>query len=54
LIPNLPHERQLLLDVFLLEKAVHELGNELANRPVDPGVLAEAILYLLETLGQTE
>jgi maltose alpha-D-glucosyltransferase / alpha-amylase len=47
----LPHElaeRQALLDVFVLEKAVYELGYELANRPEWAFIPARGILALLD------
>ena len=47
-LPREPEERQLLLDLFLLEKAVYELGYELANRPAWAGIPLEGILALLE------
>ena len=47
-LPREHEERQLLLDIFLLEKAVYELGYELANRPAWAGIPIEVILALLE------
>jgi maltose alpha-D-glucosyltransferase/alpha-amylase len=42
-------EIQLLLDVFLLEKAVYELGYELNNRPTRVRVPLAGILQILES-----
>jgi predicted trehalose synthase len=33
LLPTAPEDRRLLLDVFVLEKALYELRYELENRP---------------------
>ena len=46
-LPDDPAERQILLDVYLLEKAVYELGYELANRPDWADIPAEGILDLI-------
>jgi len=46
-LPRAPEERQQLLDVFLLEKAVYELRYELANRPDWVRIPLEGILELL-------
>ncbi|NQW22666.1 MAG: maltose alpha-D-glucosyltransferase [SAR202 cluster bacterium] len=50
--PLIPTEReplQLLLDVFLLEKAVYEVGYELNNRPDWLSVPLQGIIQLLES-----
>ena len=51
LIPQSPEEKQTLLDVFLLEKAVYELGYELNNRPTWVRVPLQGILRILEPRG---
>jgi maltose alpha-D-glucosyltransferase/alpha-amylase len=43
-----PEEVELLLDVFMLEKAVYELGYELNNRPDWLNVPLQGILELLQ------
>ncbi|MBP7147946.1 MAG: maltose alpha-D-glucosyltransferase [Acidobacteria bacterium] len=47
LAPRDPGQRELLLEVFLLEKAVYELGYELNNRPLWAGTPLRGILQLL-------
>ena len=45
-----PHERgelQVLLDTFVLEKAIYELGYELNNRPAWIGIPLRGIEHLL-------
>jgi len=51
IIPQSRDEVQLLLDVFLLEKAVYELDYELNNRPTWVCVPAQGILRTLEWRG---
>ncbi len=46
-LPRGVEARQLLLDVYLLEKALYELGYELGNRPVWARIPIEGILELL-------
>jgi maltose alpha-D-glucosyltransferase/alpha-amylase len=48
-LPGERTDRQVLLDVFLLEKAIYELGYELNNRPEWVEVPVQGILQLLET-----
>jgi maltose alpha-D-glucosyltransferase/alpha-amylase len=48
-IPQSRTELQTLLDVFLLEKAIYELGYELNNRPAWLSVPLHGILRTLET-----
>jgi maltose alpha-D-glucosyltransferase/alpha-amylase len=48
-LPEERTDRQVLLDVFLLEKAVYELGYELNSRPEWVEVPLQGILQLLET-----
>ncbi|MCC6124803.1 MAG: maltose alpha-D-glucosyltransferase [Pirellulales bacterium] len=48
-LPHSPEEVQTLLDVFLLEKAVYELGYELNNRPAWIRVPLYGILRTLES-----
>jgi maltose alpha-D-glucosyltransferase/alpha-amylase len=47
-LPSTPDETQLLLDIFLLEKAVYELGYELNNRPGWVQIPLRGILRLLD------
>jgi maltose alpha-D-glucosyltransferase/alpha-amylase len=47
-LPRSQAERQALLDVYVLEKAVYELGYEMANRPDWAAIPARGILALLE------
>ncbi|MBN2579566.1 MAG: maltose alpha-D-glucosyltransferase [Pirellulales bacterium] len=49
-MPQSREEVQILLDVFLLEKAVYELGYELNNRPAWIRVPIQGILHILESL----
>jgi maltose alpha-D-glucosyltransferase/alpha-amylase len=46
-LPTDPREIQILLDAFLLEKAVYELGYELGNRPNLIDIPLQRILNLL-------
>ena len=46
-IPRDREELQLLLDIYVLEKAVYELGYELNNRPTWVSIPAQGILQLL-------
>jgi maltose alpha-D-glucosyltransferase / alpha-amylase len=48
-LPGERADRQMLLDVFLLEKAIYELGYELNNRPEWVEVPLQGMLQLLET-----
>jgi len=47
-VPADPEHLRLLLDVYLLEKAVYELGYELDNRPEWVGIPLRGILELIE------
>ena len=47
-LPSDPKELEMLLNVYLLEKAVYELGYELNNRPDWVRIPLEGILHLLE------
>ena len=49
LIPQSPNEAQTLLDVFLLDKAVYEMGYELNNRPSWVRIPLQGILRTLES-----
>jgi maltose alpha-D-glucosyltransferase/alpha-amylase len=49
--PRDASERHVLLQVFLLEKAMYELGYELNNRPTWVGVPLSGILRALESTG---
>ena len=51
LLPEDPEELKILLDAYLLEKAVYELGYELNNRPDWVKVPLQGILQLLEVEG---
>ena len=46
-LPRDPTELQVLLDAYLLEKAVYELGYELNNRPDWVKVPLQGLLQLL-------
>lgn len=48
-LPRTPQETQILLQAFLLEKAVYELGYELNNRPDWLEIPVKGIEQLLET-----
>jgi maltose alpha-D-glucosyltransferase/alpha-amylase len=43
-LPSSPDDLKLLLDVYLMEKAVYELGYELNNRPVWVSIPLQGIL----------
>jgi maltose alpha-D-glucosyltransferase / alpha-amylase len=47
-LPSDPDQLKILLDAYLLEKAVSELGYELNNRPNRLKIPIEGILKLLE------
>jgi maltose alpha-D-glucosyltransferase/alpha-amylase len=47
-LPSSPDEVKLLLDVFLVEKAVYELGYELNNRPGWVTIPLEGILETVQ------
>jgi trehalose synthase-fused probable maltokinase len=49
-LPPTRDERQVLLDAYLLEKAVYELGYELNNRPDWVRIPLQGIHQLLETV----
>ena len=51
LIPSNPDDFDLLLRIFLLEKAVYELGYELNNRPTWVGIPLRGIRNLMEQEG---
>ena len=48
LIPDDPEQLKILLDVYLLEKAIYEIGYELNNRPHWLKVTLQGILQLLK------
>jgi maltose alpha-D-glucosyltransferase/alpha-amylase len=50
-LPETREELRLLMDVYLLEKALYELGYELNSRPTWVKVPLQGILQLLETAG---
>ncbi len=50
-LPRAREELQVLLDAYLLEKAVYELGYELNNRPDWVRIPLQGILQLLEAAG---
>ncbi|MFP4485092.1 MAG: maltose alpha-D-glucosyltransferase [Spirochaetaceae bacterium] len=50
-IPSDPEELRLLLDVFLLEKAVYEVGYEINNRPDRLRIPVDGIQFILERTG---
>jgi maltose alpha-D-glucosyltransferase/alpha-amylase len=47
-LPTDPEELWRLLDAYVLEKAVYELGYELSNRPDWVAIPLRGILQLLE------
>jgi maltose alpha-D-glucosyltransferase/alpha-amylase len=49
LVPKSRPEQQLLLDVFMLDKALYELGYELGSRPDWVGVPLRGIVEILES-----
>jgi maltose alpha-D-glucosyltransferase/alpha-amylase len=49
LLPDDPEQLRILLDVYLLEKAIYEIGYELNNRPHWLKVTLQGILQLLKT-----
>jgi maltose alpha-D-glucosyltransferase/alpha-amylase len=49
LVPKSRAEQQLLLEVFMLDKALYELGYELNTRPDWVGVPLRGIIEILET-----
>jgi maltokinase len=51
LLPGDPHSFQIVLAAFLLDKAVYEVGYELAHRPDWVGIPLEAVARLLATAG---
>jgi maltose alpha-D-glucosyltransferase/alpha-amylase len=51
LIPEDPEQVKILLDAFILEKALYEVGYELNNRPDWVDLPLQGILYILEEEG---
>ncbi len=51
LLPKNPEERGILLEAFVLEKALYELGYELNNRPAWVGIPLRGILDLIDHAG---
>jgi len=51
LLPRNRPDVQRLLDVYLLEKSIYELGYELDNRPLWVGIPLQGIIELLEPRG---
>jgi maltose alpha-D-glucosyltransferase/alpha-amylase len=49
LLPDDQEQRRILLDAYLLEKAVYEIGYELNNRPDWLQVPLHGILQMIET-----
>jgi len=47
ILPPTPEERTTLLEVFLLEKAIYEIGYEMNNRPSWLGIPVKGILQIL-------
>jgi maltose alpha-D-glucosyltransferase/alpha-amylase len=48
-VPDNYNDRRLLLDVFVLEKAIYELGYEVDNRPEWLMIPARGVLYTLDS-----
>jgi maltose alpha-D-glucosyltransferase/alpha-amylase len=53
LVPPEAAHRQIMLQTFMLDKAIYELGYELNNRPDWVGIPLHGILGLLKTEGST-
>jgi len=51
LLPNNPDQLKILLDAFLLDKALYEVGYELNNRPDWVRVPLQGILQLIKEEG---
>jgi maltose alpha-D-glucosyltransferase/alpha-amylase len=51
LLPENPEQLKILLDAFLLEKALYEVGYELNNRPEWVNIPLQGILQMLEAEG---
>ena len=51
LVPEDPEQLRILLDAYILEKAVYEIGYELNNRPDWVKVPLQGILQLMGTGG---
>ena len=49
LLPQAPEELGILLDAYLLEKAIYEIGYELNNRPEWTQIPLKGLLELVET-----
>jgi maltose alpha-D-glucosyltransferase/alpha-amylase len=50
ILPREPDELRILLDTYLLEKAIYELGYEINNRPDWVRIPLRGILNQIETL----
>jgi maltose alpha-D-glucosyltransferase/alpha-amylase len=48
LLPEDPEQLKILLDAFLLEKAIYEVGYELNNRPDWLAIPLQGVLHLME------
>jgi maltose alpha-D-glucosyltransferase/alpha-amylase len=48
ILPSAPEDRRLLLEVFMLEKALYELRYEMENRPGWLGIPLEGVRQLIE------
>ena len=49
MLPQAPAELGILLDVYLLDKAIYEIGYELNNRPEWAQIPLKGLLELFET-----
>jgi len=49
LLPQAPAELGILLDAYLLDKAIYEIGYELNNRPEWTQIPLKGLLELFET-----
>ncbi|MGM0675243.1 MAG: maltose alpha-D-glucosyltransferase, partial [Spirochaetota bacterium] len=53
-VPEDPEELRVILEVFMLEKAVYEIGYEINNRPSWLKIPVNGIQFVLDRLAKTE
>jgi maltose alpha-D-glucosyltransferase/alpha-amylase len=53
-VPDDPEELRLVLEVFILEKAVYEIGYEINNRPAWLKIPVNGIQFVLEHLSRSD
>jgi len=49
ILPHTPEEKRIILDAYLLDKAIYEVNYELNNRPDWVALPLQGILQVLET-----